>query len=193
MKNLQKIFLATLSLGLPLLAGCGGSGSSSSASPAPQPRSVSATTPNGLTATLTENADIISQNGSVTYTITLTNPTNQTVTMQLSQGCSGVDVKSPDASLKVTDASGALVYPTGPFPLNPCIGSVPPATQTIAPGQTLKTQFLVTSKTQSQNGSAGLTQFQPFGAKGVYSADVSVSTSLSSGDTVLGPLTLTVQ
>lgn len=72
MKPHPGILLTASLFGIPSLAGCGGSLSSSSPTLiASQPRSVSATTPNGLAATLTENADTIGQNGSITCTVTL--------------------------------------------------------------------------------------------------------------------------
>ena len=184
-QRVKSVSLAAGLFSIAALAGCGGSsGSSSPALIAPQPRSVSAATANGLTATLTENVDAISRNGSVTYTVTLTNPTAQTVTMQLPPGCTGTDPAYPDASLRVTDAGGTIVYPVGPFPLNPCQPSLSPVTQSLAPGQTLKSQFTVSS----QGGSS-----QPFGTKGIYTASATVITSVSGSTTALGPLTITVQ
>lgn len=175
----QKVFLAAFSLAIPLLAGCGGSsGSSSSSLITPQPRSVSKTATNGLTATFSENADAAGPGGAVTYTVTLTNSFTQPVTLQL-YGCPGnpPDPSRPDAFLDVADANGTLVYTTAPPPV-PC-AAAPPVTQTIAAGQSLTTQFQVSSS-------------QAFRAKGVYLASVFVFTSSGNADQ-LGPLTLTVQ
>lgn len=182
--HVKFILLASGLLSITPLAGCGGSsGSSSPTLITLQPRAVSATTANGLTATLSENVDVISQNGSVTYTLMLTNPTGQTVTMQLPAGCVSVDPAYPDANSLVTGPGGTIVYPAGPPPLYPCQPSLPPVTQSIAPGQTLKSQFTV-------SGQIGPSQ--PFGTKGTYTASTTVITS-SSSSTQLGPLALTVQ
>ena len=60
------------------LAGCGGSSSSTNTS-GPillVPHSVTTTLPNGLTGTLMEDRSAVSVGGTVTYTMTLANPTS---------------------------------------------------------------------------------------------------------------------
>ncbi len=189
MKPQVSSIIAAGLLGIPFLAGCGGSsGSSSAPLITPQPRSVSAKSANGLTVTLNESADAASQTGSVTYTVSLTNPTAQPVTIQLAT-CSGFDTPNPNYpknTLTVTNAAGTQIYPAITLqPVPPCIPG-PPVMQTIAPGQTLTDQ-----KKLSINSLAAMLT-----AKGVYTLNAFVVTSsvgTASSVTIAGPLTLTVQ
>lgn len=185
MKLQAGVIIAAGLLGASFLTGCGGSsGSSSAPLITPQPRSVSAKAANGLMVTLSENVDAVSQTGSVTYTVTLTNPTAQPVTIQLAT-CSGFatpDPNYPNNNLTVTNAAGTQVYPAITLnPVPPCIPG-PPVTQTIAPGQTLTDQ----KKLSLNSFAATIT------AKGIYTLNALVVTS-SSTTTTVGPLPLTVQ
>lgn len=178
----KKVFLAAGLLSIVPLAGCGGSsGSSSPNLITPQPRSVSATSANGLSAMLSENADAIGQNGSLTLTITLTNPTAQSVSLALPQDCAPVDPRFPDSFVTITNSAGNSVYP-GPGPIGPPCHPVPAAVQTLAPGQTLT----------ATNKLSGVLNAGLFNTKGVYQINTRIVTS-STDAVVVGPLTLTVQ
>lgn len=184
----SRFFVVAGLLSTPLLAGCSGSsGSSSAPLITPQPRSVSAKTANGLTATLSEDVDAVSQVGSVTYTVALTNRTSQPITMQIPT-CAGstVDPSHPNATVTIADATGAQIYPVYNFigaPPPPCVSSSPVA-QTLAPGQIL---------TESVKLNA-VSAPQIFNIKGVYTLKASVQTfTLGSGPDAVGPLPLTVQ
>lgn len=188
MKPRASMIIATSLFGIPFLAGCGGSGGSSSAPLiTPQPRSVSAKAANGLTVTFSENADAVSQVGSVSYTVTLTNPTTQPVTIQLGASCFGSpNPNYPDDTLIVTSAAGIQISPVAievGAPCAPNILPVVPVMQTLNPGQTLTNQGTLNSASLSQL----------FTAKGVYTLNVRVQTSSSSTATTVGPLPLTVQ
>ena len=178
---------ALLALGLlcvPGLSGCGGS--SETSTPAPitsQPRSSSAALSSGLTATLTESVDTLVPGKTITFTVSLTNPTVQPISVRLPPGCSGVDPNLPDTTVSIVDTSGTLVYPTGPAPLFPCRTDLLPVTQTLAPGQTLQSTLSLGSATGAP---------QVFRTQGTYTVHAAVVTSLSGADT-LGPLPLTVQ
>ncbi len=165
------------------LVGCGGSSNHSSASDITlQPRSVLAMATNGLRATMTEDTDVISQGSTVNFTLALTNPTSQPVTIQLDQDCGPHDPQYPDCTLTLTDPKGLELHALGAVIGPPCT-IIPPAIQTIVPGQTLTTQVSV-------GGTPADSQF--FGTKGIYTVQALFVTS-QSDSTLVGPLMLTVQ
>ena len=158
MKNRKWLGIAAL-LAFPALAGCGGSSSSSSGAPL-VPRSVSATLPNGLTGTLTEDRSVVSIGGTVTYTATLTNATAQPITYQYYSGPG--NFARVAATLSVTDPSGQVVFPFGPASL--AVGIIGPTT--LAPGQSVSSTIAVGTSTVS-----GLTVSPGYAASGQYTAN----------------------
>jgi len=125
------------------LTGCGGGGSGQPTFGGPDPTalSASATTPNGLTATVAQEKASTSTGAPLTYTLTLANPTSLAVTVQAvggldAQGGYDLSKVQPDVSFQIADTSGKLVYPdpTVPHP-NAAIAPVPitlPAGQAIS-------------------------------------------------------------
>ncbi len=159
------------------LTGCGGSSSSGTNLPIVTPRSVAATLSNGLTATLTEDRTTVSVGGTVTYTVTLANSTAQPVTYQPVYGPGSVP--SVPATLTVTDPSGAVVYPVGPFPQLVAIGP----SVTLAPGQSVsETQAVSTIPV------AGLAVAEGYSRAGQYAATVTFGfVPSASGNTQAAP------
>ena len=112
-----RVFAALLFL--PCLAGCGGGGSGQSTAfvgPDPTALSVSATTPNGLTAMLTQDKAATSTGAPLGYTLTLSNQTSQAESVEAfgglnSQGQYDLSKVQPDAYFKITDAADKTVYP----------------------------------------------------------------------------------
>ncbi len=111
-------------LGLLLLTGCSGSsisptspgGGGGLTGPDPTALSVSATTAGGLTATLAQDHATIATNGTVTYTLTLTNGTQTAVTVQAAQ-LNGQ--AAPPAAFQLADGSGHVLYATQPTATSP--------------------------------------------------------------------------
>lgn len=174
--------LAALAL-LPLiLAGCGGGGGGNNGSGGTggigtggnngggggngAPTSVSVVQPDGLTATLAENASAVGVGGTITYTLTLTNTTGTAVPINYSASAPTV----PAAGLVVRDAAGNPIF-------QPIPGFPPLESTTLAPGQSQTT-------TQAATG---------FSAAGTYYATATF-TDANSPDaaldkpTTVGPL-----
>ncbi len=170
---------------LPLLAGCGGGGggngntggggttgtsgtagtSGTSGTTGPPPvTSVSIVEPNGLTASLSENAGSISVGGSVTYTLTLTNTTTAAVSIHYSAAVP----TQPPAGIIVRDSSGNQVPGSVP-------GPPPLDTLSLAPGQTL-------TSTQTVSG---------YAVAGTYTATATFSDGPAFA--TLAPLSVAVQ
>jgi len=172
-------------LALPGLAGCGGSSSSGTNAPILTPRSVAATLSDGLTATLTEDRTTVSVGGTVTYTVTLTNSTAQPITYDPVYG-PGSAPPVP-ATLTVTDPSGAVVYPVGPFPQYVSVGP----SVTLTPGQSVSaTQAVSTIPV------AGLTVAEGYSRTGLYAATatfgfVPSASGNSQAAPLVGPLAVT--
>ena len=157
------------SAAIPLLAGCGGGGGGGGGGTTPPPpnTSISVTTtgnPSGLTATLSENSATVAVGGSITYTLTLTNNTSATVTIN----AVSPTTTQPAAGLIVRNSAGALVY--APLPGFPALDSA-----TLAPGKSL-------SSTQTVSA---------FGAAGIYGATATFTDT--SPATTVGPLVVTAQ
>lgn len=189
----SKFWLCAGALFVPVLAGCGGSSSSRNTSVpiVPQPRSVTAALANGLTGTLAEDRSAVAVGGTVTYTMTLTNPTSQPVTYLSSFG---PGMNTPvGASLTVFGPSGQVVYPLGAVSL--AVGIGPPVT--LAPGQSV-----TATETVSTTRMAGLAVTQGYSAAGIYNASAAfgVTPGTTSSDAhapavtaTAGPLPVTAQ
>jgi hypothetical protein len=162
---------AALFLGA-LVSGCGGGGGGSTGGsgltgPDPTALSLSATTPDGLTAALSQEQATVKVNSTVTYTVTLTNPGSAPIDIQTSSQPGSTQPLVP-VEIAVTDSSGQSVY-TSPAPA---------ASQTV----TLQpTQYLTET----------LTLTNVFQHIGRYSATATFHTG--SSPTVLGPLVLTAR
>ncbi len=169
---------------LPLLAGCGGGGGGGNGNTGGGTTGTTGTTGNnnggnptlsvsaltatkGLTATLSESQSTVGVGGTVTYTLTLTNPiTGTTQTLNVPS------VTAPSAVLIVSDSSGNKVY--NPIPAPPFI------IVALAPGQSLTETVPV----------------QVFAPAGTYSATATFSFPADSPPppvTSVGPLTVTAQ
>ncbi len=171
-------------LALPLLAGCGGGGGGGSSSPTPIPvptpnptptpvptpppttsLSTSVITKTGLTATLAENSSTVGVNGTVTYTLTLTNATPAAIPVY----AISVPPTAPAAGLTVRNSANNITFQ--PLPGPPAF-----ANGSLAPGQSLTT-------TVTANG---------FTAAGVYTATATFGDDVTAPAAV-GPLTVTAQ
>jgi len=165
-------------LSLSLLAGCGGGGGgngngggtttttgTTTGSNGPSANSLSVTTPSGLVATLSEPSTIVGVNGSVTYTLSIRNPTAAGVAIQTASPSTPT---TPSASLVVRDAASNKVY-------EPIPGGPPVYTAILAPGQTLTTTVAVST----------------FAARGAYYATANFGETNPA--TPVGPLPVTVQ
>lgn len=171
---------AFAALALPSLSGCGGSTSTTVANPAPHPLSISATLPDGLLATVTEDRASVPVGGTVTYTMTLANTTAQPITFQAVRG--GTPSAGVGDTLSLMDARGNIVYPQGAFPT---IVSYGPLT-TLEPGQSA-------SGTLAVGADKNLGQFAPAGR---YTATVSFAVQSPSGtpaSATAGPLIVDAQ
>ena len=115
--------------GLALLTGCGGGGGGGIQAPV----SASAQTPDGLTATLTQGRSAITHGQTVTYTLTLTNNTNQTISYEGFQGCGYAGREN--AYLRITNAAGEIKYPDQS---SACAVATPPA---LAPGASVSDTY----------------------------------------------------
>jgi uncharacterized repeat protein (TIGR01451 family) len=156
-----------------LLAGCGGGGGSSNSGgggltgPDPTTLALSATTPDGLMATLSQPQATVKVGSTVTYTVTLTNAGSTPVSIQTGDQA-GTDQPLVPVSFTVTDSAGKSVY-TNPAPA---------ASQTV----TLQpTQYLTET----------LTLTNVFQHTDRYSATATFQTG--SSPTTLGPLVLTAR
>jgi hypothetical protein len=163
-------------LTLSLLAGCGGGGGGSSSptptpvptptpTPTPPALTVSGMTATGLTASLTEASGTVSVNGTLVYTLTLTNTTANAIPVHATR----IPVTTPAAGLIITGPSGAITF--SPVPGAPGIEN-----GSLAAGQSV-------SLTETANG---------FTAPGVYSATATFSDDTTALKSV-GPLTVTAQ
>lgn len=180
MRSLSSFFVCLVCLVLCLTTfGCGG-GSSGPSGPDPTAVSVSATTANGLTATLAQERATVSPDTTITYTLTLTNNTAAPVTFktQTIETQSMGKTAIPLAYLQVFDDEGRVVRPGFSYD-----DTVPPAETTLAPGQSLtrgefQLPYLETSP-----------QWNHF--RGRYQAFATFT--VDGADTRVGPLVVTVR
>jgi hypothetical protein len=164
MKKLCSVRLLTVGVSLLSLAltGCGGGNSNSSGNEAPAaPLSLSATASDGLTATFSENTSTVIAGGSVTYTLTLTNNTNQPITYE-----TGVDLLGTVGGEIYIDNSSGQVYPV-------CL--VTPADDPIP-------VYFITTLTPGQSSSTTTTPKFNFTPAGVYTAEADFDISNMTGD-----------
>lgn len=167
-------------LSLSLLAGCGGGGggngngnspstttgtTTTGSNNGPVTNSVSATTANGLVATLSQPSRIVGIGGTVVYTLTISNPTGAAASIQSTTQSAPT---APAATLVVRDAAGNKVYE--PIPGTPAL-----FVTTLAPGQTLSTTVSVST----------------YGTRGAYTATANFAETIPA--TAVGPLTVTAQ
>lgn len=180
MQLLRKIIqpggLAALALLVPILAGCGGGGGgggdngsgggigNNGGGGGGAATSVSVTQPNGLTATLSENAATVSAGSGVTYTLTLAN--NTAVTVPINYSASAPTV--PAVGLVVRDSAGNQAF-------QPIPGFPPLDNTTLAPGQS-----------QTETFSTGA-----FGATGTYTATATFTDGNT--PSTVGPLAVVAQ
>lgn len=156
MKRSMKVFVWVAGiLALPGLAGCGG-GATPTAPAAPRP--VSASVPNGLTATVTEDRATVPVGGTVIYTLTLTNPTAQPITFLPVRSTDSYPTGGVGDALVLTDAAGKPAFALGAFAAVVGYGQL----TTLAPGKSV-------SGTLSVGGDKALGGFP---AAGRYSARV---------------------
>lgn len=139
---------------VPGLAGCGGGGTNIVQGVTPVLKSPSAvvTLPNGLLGTVTEDRLTVPVDGTVHYTLTLTNISLQPITFQTVQRDTAPSGGIGDA-LTITDAKGAVVFPQGAFGQVVTEG---PST-TLAPNQSVSGALAV-------GGDPALGQFSAAGA-----------------------------
>jgi len=157
-----------------LTAGCGGS-SDTITLPGPDPGTLalSAPTPEGLTAALMQDKSTIPvTRGTVNYTLTLTNGTQNPVAVSVPQDSAGNPL--PPVSLSIKSSAGAPIYPTS--------AAAPPATGGGAQTLTLQPGDFVQQTLQVTN------LFQVIGR---YNATATFTTA--GGQTLVGPLTLTAR
>jgi uncharacterized repeat protein (TIGR01451 family) len=136
---------------------------------------------NGLIGTVTEDNLTIPVGGTVTYTLTLTNPTTQPITFQTVKRDAGPSGGVGDA-LTVKDAKGSVTFPQGSFGQVVTYGP----TTTLAP----KTSM---SGTLAVGGSKDLGQFS---AAGPYFASATFTVLTPTGTPASGttlPLEVDVQ
>ncbi len=120
---------------VPLLAGCGGGGSGGTSA---APRAVSVTLPDGLIGTLSEDRTAITAGQTVTYTMTLTNPTQQPISYQNDSIINPVG-NSVAGELSVADPAGK---PDGPG-FGGAVG-YPQVPVVLAPGKSASTTYPLT-------------------------------------------------
>lgn len=186
MKQSLKFFCAVGTLTLPCLVGCGGGGGTTTTDPVigsgeQFPQTVQALLPNGLTATVTENASTASVGGVVVYRMALANNTGQPITFQTVQRDTAPSDGVGDA-LTVTDAKGNVVFPRGAYAQVLTYGPV----TTLAPGKVLLGTVPVSDDALVR-----------FPAAGQYSASVVFTTVAAEGGVpstgTVGPLPIVAQ
>lgn len=157
-----------------LMAGCSGSSDNVQLSgPDPTTLSLTASTPNGLTATLAQDKSTIPvSSGTVTYTLTLTNNGMAAVTVFAPSDAKGGPL--PPVTLTVTGSDGGQVYPGAGSNSPPAPG--PAQSVTLQPGGFL-------SETITLPGA--------FPTIGRYAATATFTTGGAA--TVAGPLILTAR
>lgn len=134
--------------------------------------SVSGTTATGLTATLTEASSTVSVNGTLVYTLTLTNNTTADIPIQTT-----ADTQANPPVLPTTPAAGLVIRNAGgTTTFEPIPGPAPVFTGTLKPGQSL-------TSTVTANG---------FTTAGTYSATATFSDDTTAAKSV-GPLLVTAQ
>jgi hypothetical protein len=162
------------------LAGCGGGSSNNSVVPTTL-LTASAAIPGGLTATLTESASTVAVGSNINYTFTLTNNSNQTITVQEGGGCVS-QLPFVNSGLNVVNAAGQLVNP--PSVVIPNCG-LAPINVTILPGQSIASDVYYD----------GVNKGVSFASPGVYYATAIFSYPPSPGapaqTTSIGPLRIT--
>lgn len=97
---------------LPFIVGCGGGSADNVSLPGPDPTtlSLSAPTPEGLTAALSQDKSTIAvTKGTVTYTLTLTNSAQGPIAVSVPQDSAGSPL--PPVSLTVKSTAGDTIYP----------------------------------------------------------------------------------
>ena len=170
--------------GFALLAGCGGGGGGSNGNSGttttgtgttttgtgtntgtPPNLTSSVTTSTGLTASITEAGSTVSVNGTLVYTLTLTNNTPAAILTPYS----GTTPPTPSAVVKVIGPNGAVSF-------QPVPGGPPLDNELLEPGQSI-------SATQTATG---------FTAAGAYTATATFSDG-TSNPPVAGPVTVTAQ
>jgi hypothetical protein len=174
-------------LSLACLAGCGGGGGAQPAvliGPDPTALSASATTPNSLTAMLIQDKAATATGAPLRYTLTLSNPTTQAVSLEAfgglnSQGQYDLSKVGPDAYFKITDAAGKTVYPNPNVNLSTAIEA--PISITLPSGQTISEKVSLAD---------GLSPSGRYQASAIFV--VSGSVSASEVDTSVGPLTVSL-
>ena len=129
------------------------------------PLSISAVTATGLTATLTEASSTVSVNGTLVYTMTLTN----TTTAAIPVNAINIPVTTPAAALTVIGPTGNVSFAPIPYAPNSNNG-------TLAPGQSIST-------TQTADG---------FTTAGTYSATATFGDD-TTGPKSVGPLLVTAR
>lgn len=164
-------------LSLSLLAGCGGGGGNGNGTmpttsmggnnSSPSANSISVSTPSGLIATLSEPSTVVGVNGSVTYTLSIRNPTATPIAIQAIPSPPAIPT-APAATLVVRDAASSKVYE--PMPGIPALNVA-----TLAPGQTLSTTIAVSA----------------YATRGAYYATANFGETNPA--TTVGPLTVTAQ
>lgn len=163
-----------LLLVLMLTAGCGGGGGAVSL-PGPDPTTLalSAPTPKGLTAALRQDKSTITVTmGTVNYTLTLTNSTQNAVAVTVPQDSGGSPL--PPVLLSIKDSAGDVLYPS-------------PATGAPVPGGGSQTLILQPGDFVQQT----LQITNLFRVIGRYQATAIFTTN--GGQTVVGPLVLTAR
>lgn len=165
---------ALLPLAATLTAGCGGGGGGVSL-PGPDPTrlSLSAPTPEGLTATLMQDKSTIAvTTGTVNYAMTLTNGTQAPLAVSLPRDDQGNPL--PLVTLSVKGDAGDVVYPAGTLTVPPPGGAL--RAVTLQPGDFVQQTLQISNA---------------FRVIGRYQAVATFGTN--GGQTAVGPLTLTAR
>ncbi len=180
--------LVFVTLTAPLLAGCGGGGSGS---PTAAPRSVSATLPDGLTGTLTEDRSTVAVGGTVTYTLTLANNTAQGVTYRpFNAGGFATQTGGGFQVLQVTGAQPRVVYPLTGNGTTGYLGNF----VSLGPGQSVSGTFAVVGGSPSPGFSPAYDAPGQYQATAFFDLAPGASGGASAQETVTtAPLTVTVQ
>lgn len=170
----RQTFRTLLLLLLPYVAGCGGGSTDNVSLPGPDPAAlaVSAPTPEGLTAALSQDKSTIPvSKGTVTYTMTLTNTAQSPVAVSVPQDSAGNPL--PPVALLVQSTAGDTIYPASLG--SPANGSAM-QTLTLQPGDFVQQTLQLTNA---------------FRVISRYHATAAFTTN--SRQTVVGPLVLTAR
>jgi len=176
--------LSALALVIPFLVGCGGGGSNSVTTPViptpiPTALTASAVASNGLTAAISQPTVTVAAGGSVQYTLTLTNTTNQPVTIRTISYAHQAPVLQ--TGLEVKNPAGNLIFPTNTVGGD---GGLPVTSEevdaTLQPGQAMNESIQVSG----------------FKEKGLYTANAGFVVGAGSASGIVayaGPLTVLAQ